>query len=90
MFDTKKIKNYNKLGANTKKALDIFLKRFYSAWEFPEEHTPIAVNKGKGFLRVDLKDGSWLHVKPNGEWYWGEVKFHEGKYHKTILYIAGN
>lgn len=69
MFDTKKIKNYNKLGPNAKKAFDIFLKRFYGAWEFPEGHAPISVDMGKGFLRVDLSDGSWLHIKPNGEWY---------------------
>lgn len=69
MFETKNIKNYNRLGLNAKKAFDSFLKRFYNAWEFPLDHTPVKVSMGKGFLRVDLEDGSWLHVKPNGEWY---------------------
>lgn len=69
MFDTKKIKGYNKLGPNAKKAFDSFLKRFYNAWEFPLDHTPVKVSMWKGFLRVDLNDGSWLHVTPRGEWY---------------------
>ncbi|AGK99034.1 hypothetical protein [Clostridium pasteurianum] len=69
MFETKNIKNYNRLGSNAKKAFDSFLKRFYNAWEFPEDHKPIAVNMCKGFLKVDLNDGSWLHVTPSGEWY---------------------
>lgn len=69
MFGTKNIKGYNQITGNAKKVFDYFLAKFYKAWEFPEDHTPISVKVQKGFLRVDLNDGSWLHVKPNGEWY---------------------
>lgn len=69
MFETKKIKGYYKLNSIDKLIFDSFLKRFYEAWEYPEEHKPVAVNVQKGYIRVDLNDGSWLHVKANGEWY---------------------
>lgn len=69
MFNTSQISGYVNLDIKDKKLFNYFLQRFYKAWEYPEDHEPIAVKVQKGFLRVDLSDGSWLHVKSNGEWY---------------------
>lgn len=69
MFNASQISGYGKLDIKDKKLFDYFLRKFYRAWKYPEDHEPISVKVQKGFLRVDLRDGSWLHVKPNGEWY---------------------
>lgn len=69
MFNAKNIKGYYKLNSVDQFVFDSFLKRFYEAWEYPEDHKPVGIKVEKGYLRVDLNDGSWLHVKANGEWY---------------------
>jgi len=68
------VRGYEKLGASTKKIFELFLKNFYKAWEAPEEHIPVRVALKKdaangSYLKVDFKDGTWLHVKGPNTWY---------------------
>jgi hypothetical protein len=49
MFKTEAIKGYNKLTGEDKKVFDKFLKDFYNAWEFPEEHEFTSVRIERGY-----------------------------------------
>ena len=70
MFDAGKVKGYAKLNDMDKKLFDRFCKRFYEAWEYPEDHAPIKIERmDKKYLKVTLNDGDWLHILRNGEWY---------------------
>jgi len=79
--------NYKVEGHKALNDIDLFLfKRFctdfYEVWEYPNKYAPIKVERVTDYitddkveveyLRVDLKDNSWLHVrnnKGNLEWY---------------------
>lgn len=68
------VRGYEKLSNSSRQIFELFLKNFYAAWEAPEEHIPIRVALKKdadnrAYLRVDFKDGTWLHVKGPNTWY---------------------
>ncbi|AFM40400.1 hypothetical protein Desaci_1377 [Desulfosporosinus acidiphilus SJ4] len=70
----KKVEGFEKLTTEQQELFTAFLDRFYRGWEFPEEHCPVNVaatwDEGSGnYLRVDFKDGMWLHVKDPRTWY---------------------
>lgn len=69
MFIPEKVKGYSKLDAAGKELFKRFCTRFYNAWEYPEDHAPIKVQRVKMYLKVTLNDGDWLHVLGNGDWY---------------------
>lgn len=68
------VKGYEDLDDLYKQRFEQFLKNFYKSWEFPEQHIPVKVafkkDKSNGsYLRVDFKDGTWLHVTGSRQWY---------------------
>lgn len=68
------VRGFEKLSNSSRQIFESFLKSFYKAWEYPEEHIPIRVAIKKDaangvYLRVDFKDGTWLHVKGPNTWY---------------------
>lgn len=68
------VKGYDQLSDARKVVLAQFLTNFYAAWEYPEKCIPVQVrvrrDKSNGvYLRVDLIDGSWYHVKSPTIWY---------------------
>ncbi|APM41363.1 hypothetical protein [Clostridium kluyveri] len=69
MFDATEVKGFNKLNDADKDLFTRFCKKFYDAWEYPEKHKPVKVQKMKGYLKVTLVDVSWLHITKNCEWY---------------------
>lgn len=67
------VAGYNKLSEDHKKLLSEFLKNFYKAWDYPEDHLPTKVTFKKdkvegAYLRVDF-NGEWYHVKSPNTWY---------------------
>lgn len=67
------VAGYNKLSEENKKLFITFLKNFYKAWEYPEQHIPVKVcfkkDKANGaYLRVDFEK-EWFHVKGPNTWY---------------------
>lgn len=69
MFISEKVKGFSKLNDADKELFKRFCTRFYKAWEYPEDHAPIKVQRADGYLKVVLNDGDWLHVLGNGDWY---------------------
>ena len=69
MFDATEVKGFSKLSDADKELFKRFCKKFYDAWEFPEKHKPVKVQKMKGYLKVTLVDVSWLHITKNCKWY---------------------
>ena len=84
MFEYK-VKGYEELNDIDLHLFKRFCKEFYEVWEYPERVAPIEVSKvvenitfqnnktyEKHYLKVELKDGDWLHVLNNNgklEWY---------------------
>lgn len=67
------VAGYNKLNENHRKLFREFLKKFYKAWEYPENHLPVKVafKKDKvdgAYLKVDFND-EWYHIKGPTNWY---------------------
>lgn len=69
MFNPEKVKGYSKLNSEGKELFRRFCEKFYKAWEYPEDHEPIKIEKAKEYLKVTLSDGDWLHILKNGSWY---------------------
>lgn len=69
LFNSNEVKGYKNLGKGDKEAFRIFCDKFYKAWEYPEDHKPISISRAKGYLRVTLNDGDWLHILKDGSWY---------------------
>ncbi|WP_156876084.1 hypothetical protein [Clostridium kluyveri] len=69
MFDATEVKGFSKLNDADKELFKRFCKRFYDAWEYPKEHAPVKIQRVKDYLKVTLKDGMWLHITKNCEWY---------------------
>ena len=70
MFNAEEVKGFNKLSDADKELFKKFCERFYRAWEYPEEHAPVKIEKmDSRYLKVTLKDGMWLHITKNCEWY---------------------
>lgn len=74
LIQPKDVKGFNKLLDSNKQLFELFLKNFYRAWEYPENHVPINVffkkDKINGdYLRVDFKDNEWYHVKGPNTWF---------------------
>lgn len=68
------VKGYSQLSDADKALFAQFLSNFYSAWDYPEKHIPVQVklksDKANGrYLRVDLINGDWYHVKNPSTWY---------------------
>ncbi|NLW90973.1 MAG: hypothetical protein GXY34_05170 [Syntrophomonadaceae bacterium] len=62
------VKGFNKLSEAHKQIFKDFLKNWYGRWDHPENHQPLRVgfkrDKSAGaYLRVDMSDGDWYHVK---------------------------
>lgn len=70
MFDAEKVKGYSKLGTSDKELFKKFCARFYKAWEYPEDHEPIKVERMDAkYLKVTLNDSTWLHINKFGIWF---------------------
>ncbi len=70
MFNAEKVKGYNKLNDSGKELFKVFCEKFYKAWEYPEDHKPIKIEKmDSKHLKVSLNDGDWLHISKDGSWY---------------------
>ncbi|RMD04935.1 hypothetical protein D9O40_00880 [Clostridium autoethanogenum] len=69
MFNLEEVKGYSKLDAKDKELFGRFYQKFYKAWEYPEDHKPISISRAKGYLKVTLNDGDWLHILKDGSWY---------------------
>jgi hypothetical protein len=68
------VKGCNALPDSYKLIFSEFLKYFYRGWEYPEKHIPQKVqlrkDKSNGvYIRVDLENGEWYHVKNATCWY---------------------
>ncbi len=62
------VKGFNKLPDACKEIFSDFLNNWYKRWDHPERHQPLQValkcDRGAGtYLRVDMSDGNWYHVK---------------------------
>lgn len=70
MFNADKVRGYSKLNDIDKKLFRWFCGKFYKAWEHPEDHQPIGIEKMNAkYLKVTLSDSSWLHILEDGSWY---------------------
>lgn len=70
MFDSEKVKGYKKLNVKDKGLFKKFCEKFYKAWECPEDHTPVKIERmDSKYLKVILSDGDWLHILKDGSWY---------------------
>ena len=69
VFNPEEVKGYNNLDDKEKEVFKRFCARFYKAWEYPEDHAPLKIQRARKYLRVTLNDGDWLHILKNGEWY---------------------
>ncbi|MCB8818661.1 hypothetical protein [Desulfosporosinus shakirovi] len=74
LTNPRSVKGFKKLSKEQQLLFESFLDRFYKSWSYPEKHIPVKVaakwDKGNGhYLRVDFKDGMWLHVKNASTWY---------------------
>lgn len=68
------IRGYTQLSDANKALFAKFLKNFNAAREYPEKHIPIKVKVTRDqengvYLRVDLINGDWYHVKGPTTWY---------------------
>ncbi|MCD2345772.1 hypothetical protein [Clostridium guangxiense] len=72
-----KIKGFNKLPLEAQKIFTGFLKNFYAAFEFPQDHevAKVAIAKeGRGkhttqFIKATTKNGEWFRVLSPHTWY---------------------
>jgi len=62
------VKGYKNLSLENRKLIEDFLEKYYRVYEYPEEHQPVSVKKGEGYLRVNFKN-YWLHVIDKNTWY---------------------
>jgi len=76
MYKYKNVEGYYDLNDIDALIFEKFCRKFYEVWEFPSKVAPIKVykvlEKSLKYLKVDLKDGDWLHVVNNNgniEWY---------------------
>lgn len=70
MFDAEKVKGYRKLNDKDKGLFKKFCEKFYKAWEYPEDHAPVKIERmDSKYLKVILNDGDWLQVLNDGSWY---------------------
>ncbi|QXE19982.1 hypothetical protein [Clostridium sp. 001] len=69
MFKAESVKGFSKLNDADKKLFRWFCEKFYKVWEHPEDHAPVKIEKSKGYLKVTLSDGDWLHILKDGSWY---------------------
>ncbi|HWP96260.1 MAG TPA: hypothetical protein VN426_05375 [Syntrophomonadaceae bacterium] len=66
------VNGYEKLDEKQKILFEKFLRNFYGAWEFPENHRPVKVRyivDKIPYLRVDFEKGGWLHIQSPTIWY---------------------
>lgn len=68
------IQGLDKLLPANQKLFRRFYNNYMAQWDDPTDHEPVKVaykkDKGNGaYLRVDLADGTWLHVKGPNFWY---------------------
>lgn len=71
------IKGFDKLPLEAQKIFTGFLKNFYTALEFPEDHEIVKVSiekEGQGkhatqFIKATCKNGEWFHVSSMHSWY---------------------
>lgn len=63
------ISGFSNLSEHNKQLFTTFLKNFYAAWEYPERWIPKKVSYAGEYLRVDFKNGIWLHVLDVNTWY---------------------
>lgn len=76
MKEAKKIKGFSKLPLDDQKIFTGFLKNFYKAWEYPEDHEIVKVaiaKEGQGkhatqFIKATCENGEWYHVSAHS-WY---------------------
>nr|WP_302416386.1 hypothetical protein [uncultured Romboutsia sp.] len=76
MYNYKNVEGYYNLSDSDSIIFQKFCSKFYGIWEFPYKVAPVKVSRVEegniNYLRVDLKDGDWLHIVNNNgniEWY---------------------
>lgn len=68
LIKAEEVKGFKELSDTHQKIFSDFLHNWYKRWEYPERHQPLQValkrDRGAGmYLRVDMSDGDWYHVK---------------------------
>ena len=66
------VEGYEQLSDQNKLLFAEFLRNFYEAWEFPENHLPVRIKyvaNDAPNLRVDFAQGGWLHIISPTLWY---------------------
>jgi len=66
------VDGYEQLDAEQRILFENFLRNFYGAWEFPENHRPVKIEYVADeipYLRVDFEKGGWLHIQSPTIWY---------------------
>lgn len=65
------VKGYETLSDKQKNLFNGFLKNYYKAWEYPEDHLPVKVKfiDKENYLKVEFCNKEWLHVTNTNIWY---------------------
>ncbi|MEA4926329.1 MAG: hypothetical protein VB084_13585 [Syntrophomonadaceae bacterium] len=63
------VKGYGSLSNFDQGIFKDFLFNWYSRWEYPERHQPEQVRCDEDYLRVDMTDGNWYHVRSADVWW---------------------
>lgn len=75
--EAEEIKGFDKLPKAAQEIFKGFLKNFYAAFEYPEDHEVVKVSiakEGRGkhisqFIKVSCENGEWFHVLSPHKWY---------------------
>ncbi|WP_195250931.1 hypothetical protein [Romboutsia sp. 1001713B170207_170306_H8] len=76
MYKYRDVEGYYDLNDIDAFIFEKFCEKFYDVWEFPQKVAPVRIFRVEecnlNYLRVDLKDGDWLHIindRGKIEWY---------------------